>query len=51
VKRHLQDKFAVVAHDCLEAIDAEKLKEAGVGELVRAASTAAEQAGLSNGCS
>jgi hypothetical protein len=47
VKRHLQGKFALVAFECLESIDEGKLKEARVGELVRAAATATERAGLS----
>lgn len=47
IRKHLRDEFAVVAHDALAAVNQEKLKEAGVGELVRAAAVASDRAGLS----
>ena len=46
VKKHLQDRFALIASEALEAIDADKLKAAGFGELVRGAAVAANQAGI-----
>jgi hypothetical protein len=48
VKRHLQDKFAMIAAQALESIDQDKLKQAGFGELVRGAALAAERAGIGN---
>ncbi len=48
VKRHLQDKFAMIASQALESIDEDKLKQAGFGELVRGAALAAERAGIGN---
>ena len=46
VKKHLQDRFALIASQALEAIDPEKLHAAGFGELVRGAAVAANQAGI-----
>ncbi len=47
IRRQLRDRFAMVAHDALAAVDSTKLEKAGVGELVKAAAIAADQAGPS----
>jgi hypothetical protein len=46
LKRHLQDRFARIAAEALDAIDKDKLDKAGFGELVRGAALAAQNAGL-----
>lgn len=47
IRKQLRDRFAMVAHDALAAVDHEKLKAAGVGELVRAAAVASDRGGIS----
>jgi hypothetical protein len=48
LKRHLQDRFARIAAEALEAIDEDKLQKAGFGELVRGAALAAQNAGITS---
>jgi hypothetical protein len=48
LKRHLQDKFARIAAEALDAIDKEKLGKAGFGELIRGAALAAQNAGITS---
>jgi hypothetical protein len=43
---HFQGKFARIAAEALGAIDQEKVKAAGFGELVRGAALAAQNAGI-----
>lgn len=47
IRKNLRNRFAALANNCLQAVDKKKLKEAGVAELVRAASQAADRAGIS----
>ena len=48
VKNHLQAKFARIAAEALDAIDQEKVKAAGFGELVRGAALAAQNSGITS---